>query len=250
MLHHANYRINVRTAWWGLGAIISATTSQLLKTGATPYIYWWSHWYTREDNPKSNIFNWFYEQPEDQNDSTILDEWDYSIFGVNTQLQLETVDRGRRRWREILGPQVDKVGCFSKAFNFVANIPEPGILGVHYRGLDKRSEIPIPPDSRIIEGIRKIQKERSLRTVLICTDDERFLQVCLRDLEGVIYFRHMRAIGSVGLHEQKGSAIQCSETMTEILALGMCTHLYIGRSCVSDAALFLSHPTTTWEYYA
>jgi hypothetical protein len=248
--HNSNHRIDVRTSWWGLGAIIAASTSHLVNLKNNPTFFWWSQWYTHEEKPNTNIFEWFYEQPQELITSTFR-EWDTATLEINGHQTPEFVKLARRRWKEVLGKQVDKLGCFQRAFELLCNAPSPNVLGVHYRGTDKRNEVPILPAEQIVKNIRQIQSSRNLPTVLVCTDDQNFLTYCISQVTGVIYFPdHLRVVGTVGLHQKLGSPRQCAETMTEILALGLCRHLYLGRSCVADSALFLSQDNTTWEYYS
>lgn len=240
------HRIRIVVPWWGLGAMISATTSHLLKLTEKPIIDWWNHWYTRQEYALTNIFNWFYNQSDELPCPIVHTEWDFDTFAINDYRSPALVQEARTKWRWLLNGQMDKCGCLGNAMIRV----QGEVLGVHYRGTDKRSEVPMPPTSAIIDIIKRTQQARGLSTVLICTDDQSFLTRCLAEIPGILYFQnHLRAHGTVGIHEAAGSYRQCLETMTEILALGLCRHLLLGRSCVADAALFLSNDSTTWEYY-
>lgn len=250
LAHLPQCYIEITVPWWGLGALITSTTSHLLRCRGIPTIGWWSQWYTREDRPKTNIYEWFWDQPAPHVVHYLYREWDLSVFAANERRSKELVAAARQRWWEVIGPQADKTGCFQAAVNLLMQAKQPGVLGVHYRGTDKRSETPVPPIPALIENIKAIQRDSGLQTLLICTDDQTFLTECCAVFPHLLYFKqHLRVAGVRGLHEQLGSPRQCVETMIEILALGLCNHLYLGRSCVADAALFLSRADLTWEYY-
>lgn len=180
----------------------------------------------------------------------MYNEWDRDVFNINTPRSVVLVKKARQRWREIIGRTPDRQGCLHAALALHNRIAVP-MLGVHYRGTDKKAEVAMPPIEEVIEKIRSNQISRQLPHVLICTDDQNFLTRCLNDLSGVCYFEnHLRAAGLQGLHTIAGSVRQCLEVMTEIRALGFCSHLLLGRSCVADAALFLSDDRLiSWEYY-
>lgn len=249
MLHHnpVTEHIRINTPWWGLGAMVSATSSQLIKINTIPTIEWWNHFYTGEPRPSTNIFNWFYRQPQKPSQVIIYENWDERVLGINAYRDTNLVQLVREKWQLILNRRLSVADGPAATGSSIQKLP--GVLGVHYRGTDKRAEVPMPPSGDIVDVIKKAQKAHNLPSVLICTDDQDFIDRCLLDIPAMLYFKnHLRISGTVGLHQAAGSYRQCKETMVEIKALGLCRHLILGRSCVADAALFLGS-SPTWEYY-
>ena len=126
------------------------------------------------------------------------------------------------------------------------------ILGVHYRGTDKITELPRIPYGHIFGRIDHLKS--SYDKILICTDENLFLEkVPLKDY---LYFKsHIRSSQPrsddyvYGLHHTGLGLEHVYEAVIEIIALGMCDHIVISRSCFAVAALIHSTQRCTWEYY-
>ena len=126
------------------------------------------------------------------------------------------------------------------------------VLGVHYRGTDKETEISRIPYDRIFARIRQLKS--AYDQILIITDENMFIESL--PLTDYTYFSsHMRSSQPrtdkciYGLHRTGLGLEHVYEAVIEIIALGMCDHIVISRSCFAVAALIHSTRGCTWEYY-
>jgi len=136
-----------------------------------------------------------------------------------------------------------------------SHIPDGRILGVHYRGTDKHTDIPTIKPYGVCQSVKK--KMIDFDHVVLCTDDEAAQEIFKSELPSIIIFNHIRSpknclskFGSpFGLHHSGYGLRHVKEAIVEMLALGMCDHIMVARSCFSDAAILYSINDVTWSYY-
>ncbi len=230
----------------GLGWLLNAAASWLPFATGPVYTYLANYYYrARGIRDSCNIFEWFFVQTLYDVPYRIYRDRNWGLFPINIKIPAELVKQLRplvkKHWR--LRPEI-----LAKAQQYV---PEPQTtLGVHYRGTDKGSEVPLTDLSYLITLVAEVQAT-GFKQILLATDDERAVDA-LEKLPGLSYFTdHLRGRSdNSGIHGEFGGYRQAYETMIEILALGCCQHLVVGRSGVADAALILSqNDSLTWQYH-
>ncbi len=239
--------IHLNVSNWGIGAMIAASATHLKYVEPPVFCNWQNEFYTRQCGFDTNCFLWIFKQTEIYSTfkRTVID-WDPSTYGINehrTVLQIESLRQKIHEYWEI------QPCLLSQASNKLDG--KSSILGIHYRGTDKYTEVKLQKVDVIVEHARRVCYDRQLSHILLCTDDQNVMDSMVRQFPNLIRFdNHLRTRGQIGVHELLGSKRQCCEAMCEILALGMCDHLLLGRSCVGDAALLMAqNPKITWEYY-
>lgn len=233
--------IVVDCPWHGIGALIGSAVSWL-SSGQPSYVYASNHLYHPRGNDPCNKWDWFFNQSLLDIPYNIKIGRDESKFSFNAGLNSKIVDH----YRYLINNQWSiKEDLIVEAKSF---LPGGRTLGVHYRGTDKVTEIPRPSINLVADYITNLISERDLDNVLIATDDDRALISLRSKLDfPVFWFKpHIRGDIDIGIHHYKGSYRQARETMIEILAIGMCEHMLIGRSSVSEAMLFLGNCDFTY----
>lgn len=118
-------------------------------------------------------------------------------------------------------------------------------LGIHYRGTDKVTDYTLAAPINVCESI-----PRGFDNVFLATDDIDAFRVITEHSPSIKYNDHMRAHrGERGLHH-RGIKTHLFESMVDLLTLCSCDHLFISRSCFSEAAILFNYKCATWSYYA
>lgn len=233
--------------WTGIGWLVGTAISWLAQ-GVPTYVYMTNRYYNNSTpDQTSNQWNWFFDQE--------LLDIPYEIkmgrngpdLTGNNHIPKPTATHFRKLVKEHFRV---KPRLLDYAASFV---PAPSAtLGLHYRGTDKRIEVPRPDYDMVAGHVRRILERDGLTGVLIATDDQEALHSLRARLDcPVSWFRpHIRGTSTEeGIHKTHGSYRQAYETMAEILAVGMCRRLLLGRSCVADSMIMMSQSDADYEYY-
>lgn len=229
--------------WAGLGYLIGSAVSRL-KEDQPSYVYMYNEFYRPGNHSqRGNKWDWLFDQKLLDIPYKISQGRNHIVMPCNSRLSTETVHRYRRiikdQWKV-------KAEILAESSRYV---PQGGCLGVHYRGTDKLAEVERPSLDMVAEKIKQCLARHGLGQVLLATDDNRALLGLRARLDRpVLWFeKHMRGNNDVGVHQQFGGYRQARETMVEIMAIGMCDHMLVGRSSVADSMLLLGK--SDWTYY-
>lgn len=196
----------------------------------------------------SNSFDWFFEQTLNEDILWRMRSYrDEKVLPINSHISKETIATFRARVKNLLRVKQE---FYTRSFEAVGDVSEA--LGVHYRGTDKYTEVARVDPLVVAIRARDIAANRGLKRVLLCTDEIEVIDAFKNVLGDTLsYFgAHIRVSGQVGLHQSSGSYLHALEAFTEIISLGLCRSMLIGRSCFADAALLLSSENILdWEYY-
>lgn len=246
--------IRVEVPWWGVGAMISGAISLLPEVGPA-YCYVRNAFFNTYDGRacfdgsiSSNSFDWFFEQTLNEDILWRMRSYrDEKLLPINSHLSREVIDMCRRRVKNLLRVKGE---FFERSHAAVGDLSEA--LGVHYRGTDKYTEVVRVDPIVVATRAREIVVSRGLKRVLLCTDEIEVVQAFMDVLgDTLVHFTdHIRVSGKDGLHQSSGSYLHALEAFTEIISLGLCRSMLIGKSCFADAALLLSSDNILdWEYY-
>jgi len=242
--------IHCAVPWWGIGALVAGAASWLPHITSPAYVYLGNDLYPAGGKPDlddddCNKFNWFFHQGPFPHQQAVDVYYQRDPgFPINDRHPQPVIAKLQQLVRQ---HWVLKQAIVNDARR---HVPDPDrTIGVHCRGTDKAFEVAPTPLTMVVEKIRFFQKTLGLDRILLATDDDRIIDN-LRGLPKLDYFRgHLRGRSGVGVHHEHGSYNQAREAMTEMIAIGMCRHLLVTQSCMSELALLLaSHPQSTWDY--
>lgn len=228
------YHVRVTMPHWGIGAQIAAVASWFHKTGE----------FTAELHNQftnRNTFPILFQDIPVAPNNIILVDRDETYLPINFQMPKDKLDVMRSNVDRYLVPQ-------TRWTDAAKTMVRQKTLGVHYRGTDKhvellRSGVSKTEPKSVYRLARDLAQYHGLDHILFCTDD-----ATLHPPDDFIVFRHRRSLTD-GLHTYTEFAMEhLEEAFVELLALSMCNHLLVCRSCFSEAALILSPPTTTYSY--
>ncbi len=245
-LGHPQSIIMVRVQHWGMGAMLEAVASWLPIVPLPAYVFLDNYHYHARERDQLNKFEWFFNQPGLKNGESykIFQDRNNDLLPTNGRHSPETItairDLIRRHWSlrpELLRLVRDQTPDLSDS------------VGVHYRGTDKFIEVQPTPIPVVIEMAERARERLGVKTIVLATDDHRVADK-FAGTSNVWIFDHLRGDGDIGIHHSNGSRRQATEVMVEMLAIGMCKHAIVGRSCVGDMMLMMArNKNLTWEYH-
>lgn len=220
----------------GLGSLLTVLMSQLAKMpldqdvhirmnsklyapgGENMFEWWWSNWPL-----PTNVTVW--------TDTTYCDKTHPSnvLLGKDSVRLASLRQLADRRFR-------CRASQFVKMVNVIGSLqhlPHP-LLGIHYRGTDKHTEIPRVPFDQVFECYKRQPPHAA---VFLATDEIAAVEWFSERIPGLLVNPHIRSATLDGIHIGQGSQQHAEEAMLDILTLGVCDTLLLGRGNFSDMAL-------------
>lgn len=256
LLSHNNLiQLKSEVSWWGIGAHLVAIAWNIHKIDHENFIVD----IRMRQSSDNNIFDFLFD------DHTIAEHSATNIISNDVLLCCDKfVDspvllNGYYNDIDLIKSIRASIKCLKFKEEFISKarsfIPDGKVLGVHYRGTDKHTDIPTIKPYGVCQSVKK--KMAEFDHVILCSDDEAAQEIFKKELPSIITFNHVRSpknsiskFGTpYGLHHSGYGLRHIREAVVEMLALGMCDHIMVARSCFSDAAILYSIDDVTWSYY-
>ncbi len=219
----------------GLGSLLVQAMGHLLKTDEPAYVYLNSTAYCTGQN----MFEWFYHQQSINVDAVPRLPHDNTSYPCNQQLGLDLTRLAKLKAAYARHFKIKRT--FTAAAERTISKPT---LGIHYRGTDKKREVPRRSYQEVLDLCPKYER------VFLATDEVAAMKFFQERIPGLITLPCSRSTNHQGIHElfarQGGLA---EEAMADMTCLSRCETLVIGRGNFSDWALISAPQEQRVIYY-